>query len=215
MLGRPIDVIETSRGCTFDCSFCSIIAMRGRNFHTYDFGRVIEDIQDAYRHGARALFVVDDNITLNATRFEALCRAIIAAKLNTIDYTVQAMTSSIANHGSSLAPLMREAGFRYVFLGIENILAGDLKFLRADSKNEERQNGRIANITIWPFPRGTSTAAARLASASPPASVPESSRSLALAPNCSMTRSRSGLAAALPLPPQLVQPRRARPVEVG
>ena len=26
--------IETSRGCTFDCSFCSIIEMRGRNFHT-------------------------------------------------------------------------------------------------------------------------------------------------------------------------------------
>src|SRR5207249_8474344 len=31
-LGRPVDVVETSRGCTFDCSFCSIIEMRGRNF---------------------------------------------------------------------------------------------------------------------------------------------------------------------------------------
>jgi len=30
MLGRQVDVVETSRGCTFDCSFCSIIAMRGR-----------------------------------------------------------------------------------------------------------------------------------------------------------------------------------------
>ena len=29
MLGRQVDVVETSRGCTFDCSFCSIIAMRG------------------------------------------------------------------------------------------------------------------------------------------------------------------------------------------
>src|SRR6476660_6582225 len=26
-LGRQVDVIETSRGCTFDCSFCSIIEM--------------------------------------------------------------------------------------------------------------------------------------------------------------------------------------------
>jgi len=32
MLGRQVDVIETSRGCTFDCSFCSIIAMRGGTF---------------------------------------------------------------------------------------------------------------------------------------------------------------------------------------
>ena len=30
MVGRQIDVVETSRGCTFDCSFCSIIEMRGR-----------------------------------------------------------------------------------------------------------------------------------------------------------------------------------------
>jgi hypothetical protein len=35
LLGRQVDVVETSRGCTFDCSFCSIIEMRGRNFHTY------------------------------------------------------------------------------------------------------------------------------------------------------------------------------------
>ena len=34
LMGRPVDVVETSRGCTFDCSFCSIIEMRGRNFHT-------------------------------------------------------------------------------------------------------------------------------------------------------------------------------------
>ncbi|MEO8071103.1 MAG: cobalamin-dependent protein, partial [Acidobacteriota bacterium] len=24
LLGRPIDIVETSRGCTYDCSFCSI-----------------------------------------------------------------------------------------------------------------------------------------------------------------------------------------------
>src|SRR5690242_2403070 len=29
-LGRQVDVIETTRGCTYDCSFCSIIEMRGR-----------------------------------------------------------------------------------------------------------------------------------------------------------------------------------------
>jgi anaerobic magnesium-protoporphyrin IX monomethyl ester cyclase len=51
------------------------------------------------------------------------------------------MTSSIANHGETLAPLMRRAGFRYVFLGIENILESDLQFLRAAAKNMARENG--------------------------------------------------------------------------
>jgi len=145
MVGRPVDVVETSRGCTFDCSFCSIIEMRGRNFHTYDFDRVLADIRDARAHGARAIFLVDDNITLNVRRFEGLCRAIIEAGLNDLDYTVQAMTSAIANHGRTLAPLMRQAGFRYVFLGIENILEEDLEFLRAEAKNRRRGEGVHAN----------------------------------------------------------------------
>ena len=98
-LGRPVDIVETSRGCTYDCSFCSIIEMRGRNFHTFDFERVLADIADARARGARAIFIVDDNITLNVARFEALCRAIVEAGLNDIHYIVQAMTSSIANHG--------------------------------------------------------------------------------------------------------------------
>jgi radical SAM superfamily enzyme YgiQ (UPF0313 family) len=148
LLGRQVDVIETSRGCTFDCSFCSIIEMRGRNFHTYSFDRVLDDIRDARDHGARTIFLVDDNIMLNVKRFEALCHAIIDAGLNKIDYFVQAMTSSIANHGEHLAPLMRRAGFRYVFLGIENILESDLVFLKASAKNTARDNGQnVGNAT--------------------------------------------------------------------
>ena len=142
MLGRPVDVVETSRGCTYDCSFCSIIEMRGRNFHTYSFDRVLADISDARARGARTIFLVDDNITLNVRRFEALCQAIIDAGLNELDYVVQGMTSSIANSGETLVPLMRRAGFRYVFLGIENILDEDLAFLRATAKNSRREDGR-------------------------------------------------------------------------
>ncbi|PYY22397.1 MAG: B12-binding domain-containing radical SAM protein [Acidobacteria bacterium] len=149
MLGRQVDVIETSRGCTFDCSFCSIIQMRGRNFHTYSFDRVLADIRDAREHGAQTLFLVDDNITLNVHRFEELCKAIVAADLDDVEYIVQGMTSAIANYGETLAPLMRKAGFKYVFLGIENILEDDLQFLRASSKNIMRDKGKkVGNATL-------------------------------------------------------------------
>jgi radical SAM superfamily enzyme YgiQ (UPF0313 family) len=144
MVGRQVDVVETSRGCTFSCSFCSIIAMRGRNFHTFSFDRVLADIRQAREHGARSIFLVDDNITLNVSRFEALCRAIAEAGLNDVDYLVQAMTSSIANHGETLAPLMRHAGIRYVFLGIENVLDEDLAFLEAKAKNRLKDGANAA-----------------------------------------------------------------------
>jgi anaerobic magnesium-protoporphyrin IX monomethyl ester cyclase len=144
VLGRPADVVETSRGCTYDCSFCSIIEMRGRNFHTYSIERVLADIADARRRGARAIFLVDDNITLDVRRFEALCQAIVDSGFDDVDYVVQAMTSPIAEHGARLAPLMRRAGFRYVFLGIENVLESDLAFLKASAKNTRRHGGQPA-----------------------------------------------------------------------
>jgi radical SAM superfamily enzyme YgiQ (UPF0313 family) len=59
------------------------------------------------------------------------------------------MTSAIANHGDVLAPAMRAAGFRYVFLGIENVLDADLAFLRASAKNAAREGGRtVGNATM-------------------------------------------------------------------
>jgi anaerobic magnesium-protoporphyrin IX monomethyl ester cyclase len=149
LLGRQVDVVETSRGCTYDCSFCSIIEMRGRNFHPYPIERVLADISDARRHGARAIFLVDDNITLDVRRFEALCRAIIDSGYDDTEYFVQAMTAPLAQHGATLAPLMRRAGFRYVFLGIENVLEDDLAFLKAGAKNTHREHGRSeGNATV-------------------------------------------------------------------
>ena len=149
LLGRRVDVVETSRGCTFDCSFCSIIEMRGRNFHPYPIERVLADIGDARAHGAQAIFLVDDNITLDVARFERLCQAIVDAGFENTDYVVQAMTAPLAQHGARLAPLMKRAGFRYVFLGIENVLDDDLRFLRARAKNAHREHGRtIGNASL-------------------------------------------------------------------
>src|SRR5260370_28930324 len=123
--------------------------MRGGNFHVYAIERVLADIADARRRGARAIFLVDDNITLDIRRFEALCRAIVDRGFNDVDYIMQAMTAPLAQHGATLAPLMRQAGFRYVFLGIDNVLHEDLVFLKARAKNTRREHGRtVGNATI-------------------------------------------------------------------
>jgi anaerobic magnesium-protoporphyrin IX monomethyl ester cyclase len=148
LMGRRVDVVETSRGCTFDCSFCSIIEMRGRNFHRFPIARVIDDIRDAHARGARSVFLVDDNITLDVDRFESLCHAIIEAGLHGIDYLVQGMTAPIASRGDALASLMRRAGFRYVFLGIENVLEDDLVFLKARAKNSRTSAAGRINTSL-------------------------------------------------------------------
>jgi len=126
--GAPIDSVETSRGCTNGCKFCSIQNMYGRSFRKYPFDRILEDIRDAEAHGAESVFFPDDNITLDVTRMEALCDAIVEAGLDHIKYKVQASARGI---GSSrrLVDKMARAGFDGVFLGIENTSKENLKFL--------------------------------------------------------------------------------------
>ena len=126
--GLPIDSVETSRGCTNGCKFCSIQQMYGRSFRRYPFERILDDIRDAWAHGAKSIFFPDDNITLDVRRMEALCDAIIEAGLDHIRYKVQASSQGI---GSSrrLVQKMAEAGFDGVFLGVENTSKKNLRFL--------------------------------------------------------------------------------------
>ncbi len=124
----PIDSVETSRGCTQGCKFCSINLMYGRRFRRFSIERVIEDIRDAEAHGAGSIFFPDDNITLDPKRLERLCQAIIDAGLTHLRYKTQASASGIAS-SKQLVDKMGEAGFDGVFLGVESINKRNLEFL--------------------------------------------------------------------------------------
>ncbi len=127
-LGIPIDSVETSRGCTQGCKFCSINLMYGRRFRKFAIDRVIADIQDAEAHGAGSIFFPDDNITLDPKRLERLCQAIIDAGLTHLRYKTQASASGIAS-SKQLVDKMGEAGFDGVFFGVESINKRNLEFL--------------------------------------------------------------------------------------
>ncbi|HIE26097.1 TPA: B12-binding domain-containing radical SAM protein [Candidatus Poribacteria bacterium] len=128
VFGVPLDAIETSRGCTHNCKFCSISRMYGRNFRRYKIDRVLQDIKNAQAYGAQAAAMVDDNITLDVKRLEEICEAIIDARLNHIHYSVQASTRGIAS-SPKLAQKMGDAGVKLVFLGIESVSQTNLNFL--------------------------------------------------------------------------------------
>jgi len=134
----PIDSVETSRGCTQGCKFCSINLMYGRNFRKFPIERVIEDINDAEAHGAGSIFFPDDNITLDVRRLESLCQAIIDAGLTHLKYKTQASASGIAS-SKNLVDKMGEAGFDGVFLGVESANRKNLRFLGKGSMSDDAE----------------------------------------------------------------------------
>lgn len=125
---RRLDLIESSRGCTMTCNFCSMNRMYGRTFRPYKIERVITDISNAKEQGATYLAFADDNITLDIKRFERLAEAIIAAGHNDINYIVQASSKGISS-SETLVEKMAKAGFKIVFLGIENVSKKNLNLM--------------------------------------------------------------------------------------
>lgn len=128
-----IELMETSRGCTRSCNFCSMKHMYGRTFRTYPISRVLADLDDIYyKRKTRWVFITDDNMVLNPGRVMELCDAIIARNYQGLNLVVQADCISMATNEPMVAK-MAQAGFRSVFLGIEN---GSKKNLSAAGKGD-------------------------------------------------------------------------------
>lgn len=120
MMYSKIEAMETSRGCTRSCKFCSMHHMYGRTFRTFPLERVLADMDDIYyRKKTRCIFIVDDNLVLSPKRVIGLCDAIIEKEYKNMVLFAQTDCVSIASN-EEMVKKMALAGFRVVFLGIDN-----------------------------------------------------------------------------------------------
>jgi len=125
-----VTCVETSRGCIHNCDFCSIKLMYTTPYRTYSLSRVIEDIKNIkqFQPQTKRIFFVDDNITADPKRFEELCDLIIENKLNTFKFSTQGSSVGLSS-SETLVTKMKEAGFDFVFIGIENNSKTNLKYM--------------------------------------------------------------------------------------
>ena len=121
IMDRAVEVIETSRGCTRTCNFCSIRHMYGQSFRPFPIERILADIDDIYfNKKCRWIFVSDDNMVLSPPRVIELCAAIIARGYRHLHFVVQADCVTMSRN-EEMVRMMAAAGFKTVFLGIENV----------------------------------------------------------------------------------------------
>jgi radical SAM superfamily enzyme YgiQ (UPF0313 family) len=138
--------IQTSRGCPFDCNFCSVTAINGQKFRVRPIEDVVAEIQAS---GARKLFFVDDIINGHPKHARELMEALIPLK---IKWGSQA-TINIAEDREMLR-LAQAGGCTFLFIGLESFLSPEFRKLGGCNAAPEKMLAAIRRIrdhgiAIW------------------------------------------------------------------
>jgi len=112
---NPIIPVITSRGCPFNCKFCSVTTMFGRKYRFRSTEKVLDDIRP---HMDRTIFFYDDNFTASKQRTKQLLRRMIDEKL-TPEWTAQVRVDVARDE--ELLELMERSNCFAVYVGFESI----------------------------------------------------------------------------------------------
>lgn len=120
----PITPILTSRGCPYDCNFCSVTEMFGRSYRSQSAERVMEELLLRGRDGTRWIFFVDDHFAANLDRTDRLLDLMLKNKFP-VRWSAQVRTE-VTKHPDFVAK-MRRAGCKLVYVGFESVNPATLK----------------------------------------------------------------------------------------
>ena len=125
--------VQTSRGCPFDCSFCSVTGMFGKAYRFRSTENIIAELR-RYDDPRNSIFFYDDNFCANRARTKALLEAMIRERF-TFTWTTQ-VRADVARD-LELVRLMKKAGCHTVYVGFESVNPGSLKDMKKRQTVEE------------------------------------------------------------------------------
>ncbi|MDD5659482.1 MAG: radical SAM protein [Actinomycetota bacterium] len=124
--------IQTSRGCPYDCEFCTVKVFNGRQYRNKTVDRVIKEIKEIQAiDNKKNLFFVDDNILANTNFSQNLMKALTSLK---IKWWSQASVDKLRNN--DILELMYKSGCREVFVGFESVSQSTLASMNKSQVNK-------------------------------------------------------------------------------
>ncbi len=135
-----VNTLQTTRGCPFDCDFCSVTAFYG---NTYRY-RPIEEIEQELQTisgGANFIFFVDDNITGNPGHAKKLF-----GMLKRYPFKWLSQTSITFAENPELLKLAQESGCYGMFIGFETLTQEGLNSLNKTFNKAEKYAESIRRI---------------------------------------------------------------------
>jgi radical SAM superfamily enzyme YgiQ (UPF0313 family) len=136
--------LQLSRGCPYRCEFCDIIVMFGRRPRYKSTEQIGRELDALRALGARKVFFVDDNFIGNPARAKETLRYLAGYQARhgrRLRFGTEASLNLAAD--DELMRLLREAGFEWVFLGLET---PDPEALRDARKTQNCSGDMLAAV---------------------------------------------------------------------
>ena len=111
--GMKVTTLMVTVGCPYGCDFCSKPVF-GNEVRRHDLDAVFEEIDQIRRLGYDSLWIADDNFTLDAAYLQEFCRRITGMGMS------WSCLSRVSGIGDDSARLMKAAGCRRIYLGLES-----------------------------------------------------------------------------------------------
>jgi radical SAM superfamily enzyme YgiQ (UPF0313 family) len=118
---RLLKPVMTSRGCPFDCNFCSVTKMFGRDYRSQSPARVWSEIS---RSAKGTVFFVDDNFCVDLDRSNEILDLMLKNNFSR-KWTAQVRTN--VTNQPQFVKKMKQAGCKVVYVGFESINPQTLK----------------------------------------------------------------------------------------
>lgn len=121
-------LLQATRGCPFDCSFCVTKDLFGPRYFTRGINEVIADLKDKLKY-TTDIYFVDNNFAGNLAFTRKLVQAMIdeGISMNATAYVRHEFSAQ-----TDLLLMMRKVGFTRLLVGIESFIDGTLEDFAKD-----------------------------------------------------------------------------------
>jgi radical SAM superfamily enzyme YgiQ (UPF0313 family) len=139
----PMNTLQTTRGCRFNCDFCSVIRINGRGSRHRPPEQVVEELRVLKRAGQHVgsfsyVFFLDDDLAADLDYTRDLMETIVRSGVRV---TWGAQASIGLARDPELVRLAHRSGCRVLFTGFESVSRESL--VECNKKNRPGQYGEL------------------------------------------------------------------------